>query len=49
MEKFRQECLEAHNSYRKIHGVPPLVIDPQVVIALMVFMKIQLTKRVRIG
>ncbi|EFX85315.1 hypothetical protein DAPPUDRAFT_442793 [Daphnia pulex] len=30
MEKFRQECLEAHNRCRKIHGVPPLVIDPQV-------------------
>jgi hypothetical protein len=32
MDKFRKECVEAHNRYRKIHGVPPLRLDPQVIL-----------------
>lgn len=30
LDNFIQECVDAHNHYRNLHGVPSLVLDSQV-------------------
>jgi hypothetical protein len=40
LDKFTQECVDAHNYYRKKHGVQPLVLDSQAKIIIKTTFKL---------